>query len=269
MSAYALPGLFPPLPPLYAKSQSFTHDFHYVSSGEKGVLQETKEEEKVHCAQGDAAPNKRVSISVKEAKVDSALLVQSLANGEKGGGNSPSSRRRLRMRSDEISKAEEEALLFELSVSLADRKYTTTKSWPSILKLRKDLLRNLQKYQIPELPCLHPPGVLCKSLSFMHELVKSYIPTLQCWLRAVTDLVPQDDPILSHFFYEDLGEENNLSNPVLVKQLEERSRTNSNLQLDSIDETEYEEGEDIFIENETEYEEGEDNFLENEFMDPI
>ena len=242
MSAYALPGLFPPLSYGYEVSKPAGPSSDKDSS--KSILGESRSEDQ---NQSFSEPRKSaVGIAVKEAKVDSAMLVQSIAKGTSSASTSPNARRRVRNRNGEnMGKAEEEALQFELSISIGGRKFTTTRSWPMICRLRKDLMRSLQSCEIPELPSLHPPGALCRSLSFMHDLVKSYVPSLEGWLRTVADLVPQDNPILSHFLYEEFEEENNsytpTASPALEKQLEERSKSFTNLKLYAIDETEYDE----------------------------
>uniref|UniRef100_A0A7S2VDT3 Uncharacterized protein n=1 Tax=Entomoneis paludosa TaxID=265537 RepID=A0A7S2VDT3_9STRA len=239
MSAYALPGLFPPLPGPY-KNASPKSDAPPFSQEKEIVLRESREDSSSTSRDSsDENGSHKVGIAVKEAKINSALLVQSMANGDSNSNLSPRSRRRLRNRTEE-SNCEEEAMQFELSVSLGGRKYTATRSWPTICKLRKDLMRSLQSCEIPELPSLHEPGVFCRSFSFLHELVKSYGPSLESWLRTVAELVPHDNPILSHFLYEESDSENDLCNPILVKELEERSSTTF---LDAIDETEYEEEE--------------------------
>lgn len=192
MSAYALPGLFPPLPRReYAPREPLHHDDKSSKRTTTNLIDSTAE---------------RVGISVKEAKLDSALLVHSLAQNETSTATIPRSRRRTRVDNcngeTSISSKEDEAMQFELSITFGGNKYTATRSWPSICKFRKDLIRNVRSIEIPELPSLHPPGVLCRSFSFLQNLLCSYAPTLEGWLRTVTVLVPPDNPILSHFLHE-------------------------------------------------------------------
>ena len=183
MSAYALPGLFPPIP-----RKSDEASCSHPSSGVAANHEDTSD---------------RVGISVKDARIDSALLVHSLAtNNDTSSTISPRSRRRTIRGEWSGESSKDEAMKFELSVSFGGNKYTTTRSWPSICKFRKDLIRSVRSIEIPELPSLHPPGVLCRSFSFLQDLVCSYVPTLEGWLRKVTVLVPPDNPILSHFLHE-------------------------------------------------------------------
>mmetsp|Transcript_21506 Transcript_21506/g.46622 ORF Transcript_21506/g.46622 Transcript_21506/m.46622 type:complete len:270 (-) Transcript_21506:172-981(-) len=255
MSAYALPGLFPPLPSYSTRKEVVESSFSLSSSTTtakevgpaEAALQESREDEssRLHNNKDSSSSSERVGIAVKEGKIDSAMLVQSMANPgvDVHNHNSPRSRRRLRNRSSGSTPAhqesnntqEEEAIQFELSVSLGGRKYTAVRSWPSICQLRNDLIRSLPPDdKIPELPRLHEPGVLARSFSFLHQLVKSYAPTLEGWLKTVADLVPHDNPILSHFLYEAVHDENKW-NPALVKELDQRA---CDTLLDAIDETE-------------------------------
>ncbi|KAL7575807.1 hypothetical protein ACA910_003132 [Epithemia clementina (nom. ined.)] len=205
MSAYALPGLFPPLPRQEFSSERSSFNF---------------EDDAKPCSSSNynESPG-RVGISVKDAKIDSALLVQSLAQNELSPTSSPRSRRRTRSdpTREVSSTSKDEAMQFELSVSFGGQRYTTTRSWPSICKFRKDLIRNVRSIEIPELPSLHPPGVLCRSFSFLQNLVCSYAPALEGWLRTVTVLVPPDNPILSHFLHEEEASDMNCYRPVAVE----------------------------------------------------
>lgn len=257
MSAYALPGpgLFPPLPSQFEESapasalssgkENIPFDQKEVFEEDVSVQHESRED--VCTVLRDPKSSERVGIAVKEAKINSALLVQTMANADSNRNNGQLSQRRLRSRHEHLT-SEDEAMQFELSVTLGGRKYSAIRSWPSICKFRKDLIRSLSSYEIPELPTLHEPGVLYRSFSFLRCLVESYAPTLDTWLKRVTALVPHDNPILNHFLYEESFVENQADCSVQnFKEVEKRS---SDSQLDAIDETEYEEeeqGDDVFF----------------------
>lgn len=234
MSAYALPGLFPPLPKQYEYTSFSTADF--------SLFPFERREDSPCAAKADVCTEDRVGISVKDGKIDSALLVQSLAKPDKPATHGNRSRRKTvdsnpRDRKGAVP-SQDEAMQFVLSVSFAGQKYTTVRSWPSICQFRKDLIRNLRPCEIPELPSLHPPGVLYRSFSFLQSLVTSYVPTLEGWLRDITALVPHDNPILSHFLYDSESNTTDCGNSVLVEELENRS--NSSTRLDAIEESETE-----------------------------
>ena len=234
MSAYALPGLFPPLP---KQNHNATSTYAVSSQVEPKTM--------THDEGTSGSNSTRVGISVKEAKLDSALLIHSLASNETCGSNAARSRRR-RARNDPKREtnvdSKDEAMKFELTVTFGAQKYTTTRSWPSICQFRKDLIRNVRSIEIPELPTLHPPGVLCRSFSFLQDLVCSYAPSLEGWLRTVTVLVPPDNPILSHFLHEEETE------GLYCNRVEDKSqlfqKTASSSMLDAIEESETEEEDD-------------------------
>jgi len=206
MSAYALPDLF-----------------HTPS---KFSFMEEKREE-----------SENLGIAIKEAKVDSALLIQTLTGQTKQSTTSSSQRkrRRARMGCDTCSPhpSYHEALGFELSISLNGRKYTALRSLPSFEELRNDLLEEVDT-DIPEL-CFDE-SIEGHSFSFLQGILQSYIPTVERWLKEVTKRVsPTSSPSLRSFLWE----------PVTKPEYLHRDSSCSS-QLDRIEETETDELEDDF-----------------------
>jgi hypothetical protein len=178
MSAYALPDLFHAPTPCF----SFT-------------------EEKRDDGDEDA-----VGIAITEAKVDSALLIQSLVGGLPKESSQKSahfkSRRRRPASSSAVSPAlsSEDALKFELSISFNGRKYTAMRSLPSFEQLRQDLLEEVEA-DIPEL-CFEE-SVKGGSFSCLQGIIQSYIPRVERWLRHVTRHVSlSQSPSLRSFLWE-------------------------------------------------------------------
>ena len=178
-----------------------------------------------------------IGIAVKEAKVDSALLIQSLVG--KTTKQSPTSsmhrkQRRTRSGSDPtacLKRSCQEALKFELSISFNGRKYTALRSLPSLEELRRDLLEEINE-DIPELP--FEESVHGHSFSFLQGIVQSYVPIVERWLREVTRRVsPSASPSLRSFLWE----------PHSTPDYLHRDSSQSS-QLDRIEETEVDETDD-------------------------
>ena len=257
MSAYALPGLFPPLES--SLSQPSRSSYH------------TK-------------PETDVNIVVKDARIDSARLVQSLAStlSSKSVNASVSSRpahsyaQRRRPRSltflDPVvpsTTPQEDSMQFELSIMWNGRKYTAIRSFSTILTLRQELVRELgldqscsslsnkdmalfhhqqhhpssslapKSLAIPEVPRISDDddasfggvagvnnGVVGRGFLFLQGMLRAYSPKLEGWLRHVTSMIaPHDSPSLSSFLCEEW------------KRL--RSDETFDASLDSIEETEH------------------------------
>ena len=198
MSAYALPDLF------HTPS-------HFSFSEEKREDTES------------------VGIAVKEAKVDSALLIQSLVSKPKQSTQSYRKRRsRPGCESVSTTPSCQEALKFELSISFNGRKYTALRSLPSFEALRRDLLEEVNE-DIPELR--FEESVQGYSFSFLQNIVQSYVPTVERWLREVTKRVsPTASPSLRSFLWEPV------STPVYLHR-----DSSCSSQLDRIEETEKDE----------------------------
>jgi len=215
MSAYALPGLFPPL------ESSFQRSYH--AAPPTADLSSLDKEEKVDFDEEQP----EVWIDIKEAKVDAAKLIASLTRKTSAKKQEPSrcssrTRRRTGERI-ESSSPHEDAMLFQLSVSLNGRTYNAVRSLPLIRQLRQELVEEQQyigesrddtKQQcilIPEVPRLQdsvqtggsPDGFAGRGFSFLQAILRSYTPTLEAWLRTVTTLVsPSKSPSLTHFLRE-------------------------------------------------------------------
>ena len=206
MSAYALPDLF----------QSPSGHFSFA-------------EEKLDDSDS-------IGIAVKEAKVDSALLIQTLVGktSKQSTTSSANQRKRTRRAGGEQpaspSLSCQEALKFELSISFNGRKYTALRSLPSFEELRRDLLEEVDT-DIPELP--FQESVQGHSFSFLQGILQSYVPVVERWLREVTKRVsPTASPSLRSFLWE----------PVSRPQYLHRDSSHSS-QLDRIEETESDETE--------------------------
>ena len=182
--------------------------------------------------------SENLGIAIKEARVDSALLIQTLMGQTKQSTTTSSSqrkRRQARMGCDTGSPhpSYHEALGFELCISLNGRKYTALRSLPSFEELRKDLLEEVDT-DIPEL-CFDE-SVQGHSFSFLQGILQSYIPTVERWLKEVTKRVsPTSSPSLRSFLWE----------PVTKPEYLHRDSSCSS-QLDRIEETETDELEDDF-----------------------
>lgn len=207
MSAYALPHLF--------ETPS--------NSGHFSFTEEKRED-----------PDSVVGIAVKEAKIDSALLIESLfAKSSNISPNSVSKRKRRSSRTGGEAPANSkpschEALKFELSISFNGRSYTALRSIPSFEELRRDLLEEVDE-DIPELR--FEESVQGYSFSFLQGILQSYVPVVERWLREVTKRVsPTASPSLRSFLWE----------PFSTPEYLHRDSSCSS-QLDRIDETEMDE----------------------------
>jgi hypothetical protein len=221
MSAYALPGLFPPIEFEKPKADLCSSS----SSGESGsfsvstalherlfpgnVSEEAFTEE--NFGESD------LGIAVKEAKLDPVRLVKSITGP-------------TRPQTSQCSKGNphEDAVEFELSISFNGRKYTAMRSMQCIVQLRNDLIRemNFRKQwlhtrrrhsqdakdedgdtiQIPEIPPMTGEegsgGFVGRGFTMLHAVLSSYCPAMERWLRSVTTIVPQDSESLSNFLWE-------------------------------------------------------------------
>jgi hypothetical protein len=164
MSAYALPGLFPPLPSYKVASlnsaTSCPNFFgNYDSTLEKEEkLNDCNTAEEQYCS---IEPNQKVGIAVKEAKIDAARLIHALtakstaSTRQQAGtaaaitpassdGNSRTRSRRRNHPQHTTVTPQEDAMQFELSISFNGRKYTAIRTLPSILQLRRDLVEEVE-----------------------------------------------------------------------------------------------------------------------------
>jgi hypothetical protein len=247
MSAYALPGLFPPIefekPKVGICSSSSSGSFSVSTALHERLFPENVsgvafKEESEH------ADNTKLGIAVKEAKLDPVRLVQSITAPSR-----PKTSQQLKIRrrnspdslpsptrcEKERSKGNphEDAIEFELSISFNGRKYTAMRSMQCIVQLRYDLIRemNVRKQwlhtrrqhsqdtkdedrdtiQIPEIPCMTDEegsgGFVGRGFTMLHAVLSSYCPAMERWLRSVTTIVPQDSESLTNFLWEPLSKE--------------------------------------------------------------
>jgi len=236
-----------------------------TSLSSSSALKEQLEEKKTEADEARA----EVHIVVQEAKIDPARYVQSLTSSSsssskkkiaKNGavGSRLQDRRRPRSGAEAVMNVtpQEESTQFELRIAFSGRTYTAVRSLPSILRLRQDLVSELECQQqqqnssgrgpggaciIPEVPrrqddaasssygSVCADGVVGRGFSFLQAVIRSYTPALEGWLRQVTSLVPpKDSPSLMQFLWEPL-----------VRRTASASSTPTDQQLDSIEESEH------------------------------
>jgi hypothetical protein len=219
MSAYALPGLFPPIelekPNICSSSSSGGSGSFSVSTALHERLSPGNVPEVI-------SKEAKFGIAVKEAKLDPVRLVQSITGTS-------------RPQTSQCSKgnSHEDAIEFELSISFNGRKYTAMRSMLTIVQLRNDLVRemNFRKQwlhtrrhhsqndkdedgdtiQIPEIPPMTDEegsgGFVGRGFTMLHAVLSSYCPSMERWLRSVTAIVPQDSESLTNFLWEPLSKE--------------------------------------------------------------
>lgn len=215
MSAYALPDLF------------LSPTSHFSFADEEKLNHESDDDE--NC----------INIAVNDAKIDSALLIKSLVVPSKD--VSPKSQRRLRRIRPGCTESTstsppcaQDALKFELAISLNGRSYTALRSLPSFEELRKDLMEELEE----DIPELHfEESVQGYSFSFLQGMLKSYIPTVERWLQVVTRRISTTKSTsLRSFLWEPMS---------MPEYLHDRDDSSSSLlSLVRIDETEFDESDD-------------------------
>jgi hypothetical protein len=268
MSAYALPGFFPPLTNVFSSP-----NVGFASSTSRSSLfgnddSSLEKEEKVNdynAIDERVGPEQNVGIAVKEAKIDAARLIHALTTKsttttrqqqQAGASTTPVSSDHSQANSNTRSRRrnhpqhtsvtpQEDAMQFELSISFNGRKYTAMRTLPSILQLRRDLMEEVENRQrifqsagfepprhparlysdyddddkscqeqnvcIPELPRLAEDcpwtAQASRGFSMLQGVLSSYAPTLERWLRNVTELVPPNDsPSWANFLWEPVPE---------------------------------------------------------------
>jgi hypothetical protein len=174
MSAYALPGFFPPLDSVFSSrnvgSASATSSSCFFGNDDSSL---GKEEKVDSCnASNDQStplgPEQNVGISVKEAKIDAARLVHALTTRGTAAtrqqqqvtasaatpvspdhcqANSHTRSRRRNHPQHTSVTPQEDAMQFELSISFNGRKYTAMRTLPSLLQLRRDLMEEVENRQ--------------------------------------------------------------------------------------------------------------------------
>ena len=234
MSAYALPGLFPPLP-FFHNDVNISISIGDCSSTLNLEYGSLEKEEKVEyeprttilfaetvlstsCCDSD-----QIEISVKDGKIDTMQWIQSLtsnaalllsANAARKRSprrrNSPPLNPELVERSTSCS-AEELAMQFEMSISWNGRQYMVVRSLERMRCMREQLVIELEMMKmkttapVPELPLL-PDNGGCSNQSFalLQGMLRSHIPTVEIWLNQVFALVPRvnDSVTLTNFILE-------------------------------------------------------------------
>ncbi|CAJ1942484.1 unnamed protein product [Cylindrotheca closterium] len=175
MSAYALPGLFPPIQPSLPKetgnaSSSSLNDLglfgplheqdNVASTKSTGVFSSSPYLFSQESSESDDSKGDEPGIHVTEAKVDPVRLVQSVSR-PKGHSNKKNQLRRRNSKdrleesakdpsnSEACSKDEggrsmhDEAIEFALAISFNGRKYTAKRTMQRIIQLRDDLITEM------------------------------------------------------------------------------------------------------------------------------
>lgn len=221
MSAYALPGLFPPLP-LDGKI-NYSYDSCYFNDVTTLI------EEKVEYDS--------LTIVIEESKIDTLELVKALTTDKK------QTRGRLRRRSigskcfkqfteqqttnkHQTSSPEEASMLFTLRVSLNGRTFNVERNLARIRSLYMELIEETEYYDnengggdscidpvlcsstlkrhLPAFPNIQE-GVSTTSFGILNAVLQQYTPSLQKWLNDVFKIVsPNDSPSLTYFLCEPL-----------------------------------------------------------------
>lgn len=223
MSAYALPGLFLPLPldgPKYGSGcDSFCRELPSAQLEQKESFEfETSRETEVR---------------VKHGKIDAIQLLECLS----GKRQAKSSCRRIRRRSATrcvVEKSNEPehcsllegAMQFELSITCNGRTYGAVRSLARIRQLYRELMEEFEFYkkELPSDSCLRGvdgfnassssnrlipilpdalEGTSASNFGLLNAIIHQYIPSLESWLNEVLDIIPpKDSPSLSYFLCE-------------------------------------------------------------------
>jgi hypothetical protein len=142
MSAYALPGLFPPL----TSSTNLPKEWavHREIASYKKTIDMSEEKE------GDSSLTCDCQIRVKDATIDSAKLILALVSSASKS-NQRSKKQCSQNQRGRASSAwcspQEEAVHVTLSVTQSGRSYTAVRSLPCIVQLRNALFREQQQQQ--------------------------------------------------------------------------------------------------------------------------
>lgn len=220
--------------PLHRKPcPGFLGSFSSVDTSEHSTASTTSQSR--HNSNGD------VVIAVKEAKIDPARLLRSLALSGDWKKNVVA-----KPISDDNERGDtsgngcqcdphEEAINFEFSVSFNGREYSATRTLPRILQFRTDLIEEFRarrmwrerrrkrkqsvpppmtkvRYHsddeeeddesIPELPRLSEDAGGGRGFTMLNALLRSYGPALEHWMMKVMDIVPHDSQCLTQFLWE-------------------------------------------------------------------
>ncbi len=181
MSAYALPGFFPPLDTTFGSTCKSSCETTNASCQNVTDMADVKIDNKV---------SSRPVVTILRAKVDPIRLIESLT------AQRPKRIFRRRRCNDFSSQnPQESAMDFELSMSTANGRTTTVvRTMESIRRLRKDLSSYTN---VPELPALKND---CLGFTLMHDALRVYSPLLAQWFR---DVIPHVENlnVWSEFWY--------------------------------------------------------------------
>jgi hypothetical protein len=198
MSAYAMPGLFPPLPP------PVNHAIGAIGESCGGGCS-SSEEEKIdysyhYNTSSSLAFGSEVKLAIREAKVDSShLILKTLGSGGGAGGGRKRrpGTRKLAIRPEEL------AIQFEMDIAFNGRECTVVRSFYRLSQLRDELVEEMGADRIPEFPML--PKNLRHNLTLLKALLRPYVPLLEDWLRRIFWTVSmRNSPTLTHFVLEPL-----------------------------------------------------------------
>jgi hypothetical protein len=189
MSAYAMPGMFPPLPT--------PPNQHAIGESCCSSPEEEKIDYNYHYNSSSLAFGSEVKLAIREVKVDSAhLILTTLGSGFLGRKRRPGTRK-------PAIRPEELAIQFEMDLSFAGRECTVVRSFYRLSQLRDELVEEMGADRIPEFPML--PKNLRHNLTLLKALLRPYVPLLEDWLRRIFSTVSmRNSPTLTHFVLEPL-----------------------------------------------------------------
>jgi hypothetical protein len=224
MSAYALPGFFPPVESSFGSSSGHwtsyapetkeNYNLQYQYPSEACSLATTP----TAARQSLSTASSRNRILIQDATIDTAVLIQSvLLNSQPSlSVNHPSCKHnytaRRRPRGSTFISADrhqEQAVHYHLlvtsttSATITPSAYAIKKSLAAFAKLHHDLVKEqlndaASAVGIPPLPqlddqgLLHGAGVVGRGFSMLQELLRSHVPKLQEWLDEVDTLMSVD-----------------------------------------------------------------------------
>jgi hypothetical protein len=234
MSAYALPGLFPPL--------TFETSNYSICDSTR-----TSEEEKFSSRTLKCYPNNsnNAQISFKQAKIDAYELIHCLTNHSQ----ESKSKKRVRLRrqysppyeAPVVGNPQDAALLFEIEVSFDERQFIITRNLRRFRELRNDLIEE-QSCCVPDFPEFSESS-RAQSFCLLQDMLKSYAPAVEIWLCKILEMFPiHESPALKIFLLEPTGfdgDRNYLTNTPASPNLDSTRRTVT--RLESINEDDKEE----------------------------
>jgi hypothetical protein len=224
MSAYALPGLFPPLSLDGKIDYNFDRCLIGVTTPKDAIV---------------AFDEPDISVVVEDAKIDALELVKALTNHQQMKGSAARGRVRrrstgsrytmkqslqqARIQPKSSASSEERCMMFTLRVSLNGRTFNVVRNLARIRCLHNELTEEAEYYDsevedssidpvlcslskrplLPEFPNIRKDGVSTTNFGVLNALLKQYKPSLQSWLNDVFTIVaPNESPSLTYFLCE-------------------------------------------------------------------